>query len=895
MHMRSFGLLILILWGNIALAQPTTPACTGVGGKAELQSECCPDLVLTDNPETNLKECRIPNSSTLQYCAPPVAPAVTSATVCTVPGYSCLPQREEDLYPETPEDSPLPESDNNETRKDEGESCEYDTECESFLCAQDPSGSKICQERLVCRLAEAGEQALAPAQCEEGLIKAQEFNPETNSIESNICIDNSAATPYPDLDPNLFNQTGRCSYEVPATKGEKRFSSMVSLRAFEILFEKVSDDKLKLKSFLRDEIAVPLSKSRKAALFEYNRKLREIEKDEELIKNASSESEVLLTIHGSEQVKEKDLALRRASGKDVLLIMWRRNLLNMIFEQKMFEAVSEASQKLGEVNGNISGWRSKYKKWHLANSPSQYGSITNNGKKLKKSYTTRHRIKPKSAALNSDAFSKPGVAEFFSILAEGGITEALPKKKFYLLDAPFMNSDGASFGSAGPLQRNLSGTSKITSMEGIYEDFAPKVADHYKSLFPTEDKEFFVFEPEMVDLGEKNCFLADGTLSDACPKLGKFLEGVQGSAFAQFIAYGAHRKGKYKKFFERSNTLRVRLLKTLEIEFQTIAQYYEELNTSRLAQNTCFSESYDNIVRNFTDQNSFNQVQDDTEGPAGAGTGPGLSASAASSPGSGAGVSNAIGGGSLTRLPEAITLAQNELADRIPGQKTPANSTSLNSLNPSLTNSSTLENGKSGGSSSLSSSSGAGRLSGTNLAEANALSRSKLSAENSKLKLRSQSSEKRAQEIARGFSSLAARSRISSAFASSSSSSSALDSFGKSGGSALSQLDQNETSEIENSEKLAAQSGSSVLKDMSSAGAINYDEAADNSYSNSGTDNRSALDSTGMNEEDKDVLMKNLERTRSRYEGQDTDELFERVSKAYVRNLHRILKRKKVD
>ena len=48
-----------------------------------------------------------------------------------------------------------------------------------------------------------------------------------------------------------------------------------------------------------------------------------------------------------------------------------------------------------------------------------------------------------------------------------------------------------------------------------------------------------------------------------------------------------------------------------------------------------------------------------------------------------------------------------------------------------------------------------------------------------------------------------------------------------------------------------------------------------------------------MGEEDRDVLMKNLERTRSKYEGKDTDELFERVSKAYVRNLHRILKKKK--
>lgn len=887
--MKQIGFLFILLWGNFSFSQ----TCVEVGGTALTASACCPDLVFSAATNT----CDIPNSSTLQYCAPPVAPDLTSATVCSIPGHSCLPQREEDLYPETPDDSPLPESDNNETRKDEGDLCEVSTDCESFLCAADSSGTKVCQERLVCRFAEVGELAPTPAQCEEGLIKSREFNPDTNLLEEDVCIDNTAASPFPDIDPNLFNQTGRCSYSIEDTKRDKRFSSMVSLRAFEILFSKASDDKLKLKTYLRDAVAKPLADGRKLALDQYNVTLKEIEKDERLIKDARADSTEIITIHGSENVVEKDLALRRVSGKDMLLIMWRRNLMNMSYEQKMFELISVAAQKLAVLNENLKSWRAKHKKWKIS-SEAPYVAIENGGKKIKKSYSTRHRIKPKSAALNSGAFEKPGVAEFFSILAQGGTTSSLPKKKFYLLDAPFINSDGSVFGSTGPLQRDLSGSSRITSVEGIYDDFGAKISDYYRSLLPAVDKELYVFEPEMVDLGEKNCFNVDGSLSVACPKFKNFLEGVQGASFAEFIAYGAHRKGKYKKFFERSNTLRQRLLKTLEIEFQTIAQYYEELNTSRIAQNTCFSDSYNYVTDSLTDSNSNNEVQNDTRGPDAPGVGASFNGSASSAAlGPGSGRSNALSGGSLTSLPEAIRLAQNEVATRLPGDELPQGSnTRLNLASPNLSTNSIGNTANTNGSGAVTNT-GGGRLSGSSLSSANALNRSRLATENSSLKARNSNVQKRSEEISRGFSSLASSSRAAS-------SSSTSASFGANQDSSLGLSGTGQDNEVsaKNNEPasagLLAQSGNSVLKDMSSAGQINYDETSGGSdlgNSRPGEGGNSGADVTGMNEEDKDVLMRNLERSRSKYEGQDTDELFERVSKAYVRNLHLILKRKKVD
>jgi len=51
----------------------------------------------------------------------------------------------------------------------------------------------------------------------------------------------------------------------------------------------------------------------------------------------------------------------------------------------------------------------------------------------------------------------------------------------------------------------------------------------------------------------------------------------------------------------------------------------------------------------------------------------------------------------------------------------------------------------------------------------------------------------------------------------------------------------------------------------------------------------------GMNDEEKDIVLANYERTKSEYKEDSSDGLFERISKAYVRNLDRILVKKKQD
>ncbi len=51
----------------------------------------------------------------------------------------------------------------------------------------------------------------------------------------------------------------------------------------------------------------------------------------------------------------------------------------------------------------------------------------------------------------------------------------------------------------------------------------------------------------------------------------------------------------------------------------------------------------------------------------------------------------------------------------------------------------------------------------------------------------------------------------------------------------------------------------------------------------------------GMNDEEKDVVLANYERTRGEYKEDESDSLFEKISKAYVRNLDRILVKRKTD
>jgi hypothetical protein len=50
-----------------------------------------------------------------------------------------------------------------------------------------------------------------------------------------------------------------------------------------------------------------------------------------------------------------------------------------------------------------------------------------------------------------------------------------------------------------------------------------------------------------------------------------------------------------------------------------------------------------------------------------------------------------------------------------------------------------------------------------------------------------------------------------------------------------------------------------------------------------------------MNDEEKEVVLANYERSRSIYKEDSSDSLFERISKAYVRNLDKVLTRKKAD
>jgi hypothetical protein len=50
-----------------------------------------------------------------------------------------------------------------------------------------------------------------------------------------------------------------------------------------------------------------------------------------------------------------------------------------------------------------------------------------------------------------------------------------------------------------------------------------------------------------------------------------------------------------------------------------------------------------------------------------------------------------------------------------------------------------------------------------------------------------------------------------------------------------------------------------------------------------------------LSDSDKETVLENYQRTRSDYEGSDADDLFEKVSKAYVRNLDRILIRKRME
>lgn len=818
-------------------------SCVDVGGTAASSAECCPELAF----DTVQKKCSLPARPNMIFCSTdPQNP--TNCPMENGKKQGCYPVREEDYFPDPADSSPLPESPNDEARLSDGDVCETHSQCESLVCEPNPQNNNVkeCREKLICRLAEVGEELIAGTGCEED--SEPKLDPSDNRVYCEQMNTDVLAYGTPE---NQLIQSNQCSYEISADMRSKRVAAMKGLRAFEFVFSSAGDDKTKSIEFLKGKLSKPFFEDHKKLLTNFNIELNKIEAEEKLLREASRSSERMVTING-ETLKEKEVALRRASGKDAIRLLWRRNLLSMSHEQATYALVTIASQKMKAFSDTISKWKGKKKKWTLP----EVGEVTS-GKKLKKSWMTRHRVKPKTSGGNAAGIQAPGVQEYLSLI--GG---SLPKKKFYLLDIP-LPAGSSPFGTAGNLQNNLAGSTDSDGLNGMRLSLREKVKSFYGSLKGVSAPTNFSFEPEVIPLAAKNC--VEQPNNAGCDQFIKYTEEIADTAFAQMIAYSAHKKGKYKKFFEKENTLRRRMFKQLAVDLQNLTKYYEELNRNRIAQNECFIRSFNYIATEMGDTNINNQVNTDTQGTT-------TSGAAAGSVGS-----SSLQAGAITQLGgQAGQTNGSGNVNLLDAEDTRLNTPNLLGV-PSLSSISTGVAGSSGSSGGGSSNSEGTSLSASAIA-ANAITRRGLINENGLIKARNRTSasEREAQ--------------IKEAYASVGGGSAATSDSSSSNAGALSSQFKGLDAEIASLKNEITDPSISGAKNGSSAAPVIQESFSSEAAKVDTTSTKSAL-----SDEDTEVMMANLERSRSQYEGKEEDELFSRVSKAYVRNMDKILKKKKID
>jgi hypothetical protein len=418
------------------------------------------------------------------------------------------------------------------------------------------------------------------------------------------------------------------------------------------------------------------------------------------------------------------------------------------------------------------------------------------------------------------------------------------------------------------------GTGSYTKM---YSDMKPKLTEFYRTLKKRSEQKGFVYEPELLNTQAKDC-LDNPKKPENCREFGKFLDGVMDETFAHFLAWGYTDKDSYEGFFSNANTYRLTLLRKMLTDMQNISKYYETVIQYRNEQNNCIDAVLGGLADSgilTSDPNGLNEGSVLTRGANGGSAGGTLNSLSGVN---GAGLNNAA----LQRL------NRNRFLFDLKGN-------SLTTLKEGALFDSIV------GTSGSSDKAGIGKTGSAFLAQReDALRRANAQAKAKGVNIANK--EKAVKEVVDSLTGNkgAASSNADGSLSSSGNSNNSI--FGK--GSA---------GEASVSDSLPG-SGSNVPQGISgNAGEIDPNKVASGTegldsgslngigsgYGNgrdegsNGAGGLNGKDSTGLSDADKERMLSEYERNKKDYTGKEEDGLFNRVSKAYVRNLEKVLTRKK--
>lgn len=652
-------------------------------------------------------------------------------------------------------------------------------------------------------------------------------------------------------------------------------------------------------------------------------------------------------------ISEYELATRQSSGYDTMMFMYRRNLLFQSYERGMLTNVAAAYDQIASLNTEMAKWKDGDKNWNLGD---QAVSAFNCKAKYKKFDFKRFKWRTRYYSDISNrwtdyyevAGNQPlniGVVKADKVLEQLRIIGNLEKeedaikvfdKHHYLLD-PLMpgktNANGGlpftrygdkkdlngkpnsafvaalgavnfNFGIFGSIlskfgkkdqrsPRYLIGQSESKSYAGLRKDFRAKIIQFYQEMKLNQGQAGFIFEPELISTDAVDCIdkldkdLAEG---DKCSEFYQFVEDLTDYGMAQFLAYSYHTKSKYSGYFTNSQTWRRRLLTRLEVDLLNLRQYYHQIINLREKQISCLESVINHVSDSYL--SGGNTV--------------------------GQGGRNYYDGGNYEGDASKAAKVSGKIATLSAASRQKysftANTSAWKGIADSLINS-TRDNVD-----SSTNVAGDSSVVGDASTHSQALrqARDRMNESNNKLNDKGINvSEKNSKFLASlGLGSGSRSGGNSSGSGIRTYSSGGGFDFASGGGlngdlngPGAGSLDGN----LDSSNQLASiapggpGSGSAPGAGFNSIGHGGYVKegsyGSGNSLDGSGSygadangANGAYEDPTGMSDHEKNIMMSNLERTKGRYKPEDTDSLFEVVSKAYVRNLEKILtRRKKID
>jgi|GEM_PF-4267078 len=857
-------------------------ACKQFGESLVFGGTCCQDLV--PNPHTLKCDMPVISDPTMTSC--------TNDSNCSG-GTGCYPQRGTDLFSnlsavedeQSLEEGATLMDAQIETLEDEdprplGAACVHPRQCESYSCSSD----KKCVEVKVCRFADVDEFAPGDVKCGKDLIKTP----------ANICKPDPSVMPEDD-DTVEFEQGPSCQFNIKKETAEKAQRAMKSLRAMEWLFATNDftneESCLGINDIMKNEVALPLSNKRKELLGSFSTVLKGIETDFQTLVTAKELGNQVVTVHLDETLPASALATRQTSGYDSLVMLLRRNVLFQDYESQMMNQLSDASIKVSGLATEMAKWKEKDQSWNLGTRTMGYRPCKPNWEywflkwkpfKLKK---TKNRVAniyvvKGTAQNNRAAITKSEVANHIKLIYRdsNALASFVGSPNYYLLD-PIMRKSPLDFGDFGwetkiddillkifvtPFFRvkkdplNLTGN-KQHHLSAIYDRTGPHIKDYIKNLKTNSDQKDFVYDPELVNSSAKDCLDPNNTNNADCDLYTAYLKELQDEAFAQWFAFSAHKKSKYKSYFNKQNTGRIKLLEKYASDLSLMVNYYNEVLKQREIQNECIER----VIHGLDDSGILGSnggleegnYYDPSTGTPGAGS---------STPGSGS--ASAVRN-KLTRTKFSFNLAGG-----------------MNSSNGGKTNLDKVD--KSG----TQSQSANVRQSALALLAARKENIKKANASASSNGVNVGDRQKDYKEIVESVNKQSKLGTLGS-----------VASTGAGNGSGISSFGGNKSISVGSGEGSKAQDDADNSKKdlMTSIPQATIDMNQNQGYGGNSisetTQEGETQNPEGLSDSDRERMLSEYERNKKDYKSSEEDDLFGKVSKAYVRNLDKVLKKKKIE